>query len=72
MDSFENFFEDKLLDRSNFSSSLKGECISEIDYLCYIDVWNVLKMNAVGDYHDLYLKIDVLLLSLWIRSLTLF
>ena len=26
-------------------------------------MWNVFKMNTVGDYHDLYLKTDVLLLA---------
>ena len=28
-----------------------------------VDVWNVFKMNTIGDYHDLYLKADVLLLA---------
>ena len=35
---------------------------SEKGYL-YAIVWNVLKMNTMGDYHDLYLKTDVLLLA---------
>ena len=42
-------------------SSLKEECISEKDYLHAIDVWLMFKMNTMGDYHDLYLKTDVLL-----------
>ena len=33
------------------------------DYLHAIDVWNVFKMNTMGDYHDLYLNTDVLLLA---------
>ena len=45
-----------------FFSSLKDECIIEKDYLRAISVWNVFKINAMGDYHDLYLKTDVLLL----------
>ena len=32
------------------------------DYLRAADVWNVFKMNTIGDYHDLYLKTDALLL----------
>ena len=43
-------------DKSKFFSSLKDEYISEKDYLKAVDAWNVFKMNAMGDYHDLYLK----------------
>ena len=63
MNSFERFSEDKLPEKCNFLSFLQDECISEIDYLHAIDVWNVFKMNTVGDYHDIYLKTDVLLLA---------
>ena len=63
MDSFEKFSEDKLPDRCTFYSSLKDECISRKDYSHVINVWNVFKMNAMGDYHDLYLKRDVLVLA---------
>ena len=63
MDSFEKVSENKLPDRSKFFSSLKDECISEKDYVKTVDIWNVFKMNSMGDYHDLYLKTDVLLLA---------
>ena len=46
-----------------FFSSLKDECSSEKDYLHAITVWNVLKMNIMGDYHDHYLKTEVSLLA---------
>ena len=62
MNSFKSFFEDKLPDRCMFFSSLKDVCISEKDYLKVNNIWNVFKMNTMGDYHDLYLKTDVLLL----------
>ena len=52
MDSFEKFFENKC----EFFSSLKDKCISEKDYLKAVNVWNVFKMNTMGDYCDLYLK----------------
>ena len=58
-DGFEKFFEDKLPDKFGFVSSLKDRCISEKA----VNVWNVFKMNTKGDYHDLYLKTDVLLLA---------
>ena len=63
MDSFQNFSEDKLPDRCKFFSSVKNVCISEKYYLKANNIWNVFKMNTVGDYHDLYLKTDVLLLA---------
>ena len=63
MDSFEKFFDEKVPDRCEFFSSLKDECISEKDYSQAIDVWNVFRMNTMGDYHDFYLETDVFLLS---------
>ena len=63
MDSFKKFSEDKLPDRCEFFSSLKDECISEKDYSHAINVWNTFKMNTMGDYQNLYLKTDVLLLT---------
>ena len=63
MDSFETFSEDKLPDKSTFFSYLKEECISEKDYQRANDVWNAFKMKTMGDYHDLYLQTDVLLLA---------
>ena len=33
------------------------------DYLHPIDVWNMFKMKTMRDYHDIYLKTDVLFLA---------
>ena len=55
--------EDKLPDRSKFFGFLKIECISKKDYLHANNICSMFKMNAMGDYHDLYLKTDVLLLA---------
>ena len=63
MNSFEKFFEDKLPDKCKFFSSLKDKCISEKDYFKTVDVWNVFKMNTMGDCHGLYLNTDILLLA---------
>ena len=63
MDSFNKYSENKLPERCGFYSSLKDECISEKDYSQAINVWNVFKMNTIGNYHDLYLKIDILFLA---------
>ena len=32
-------------------------------YLHIINVWNTLKRKTMGDYHDIYLKTNVLLLA---------
>ena len=63
MDSFNKYSENKLPDWCGFYSSLKDECISEKDYSQAVNVWNVFKMNTIGNYHDLYLKIDILFLT---------
>ena len=63
MDSFKKFSENKLPDKCEFFSSLKDNCISEKYYSRAINVWNTFKTNTMGDYHDLYLKTDVLLLA---------
>ena len=47
----------------SFSVFLKDICIIEKHYLKANNVWNLFKMNKMGDYHDLYLKADVLLLA---------
>ena len=39
------------------------ECICEKDYFHTIDVWIMFKMNTKGEYQDLYLMTDVLLLA---------
>ena len=62
---FKKFFENKLRDKCKFFSSLKDDCSSEKDYSKAVDVWNMFKMNTMGDYHDLYLKTDVLLLAVF-------
>ena len=54
MESFKKFSKNKLPDRSKLFSSSKDECNSEKDYTKAVDIWNVFKMNTMGDYHDLY------------------
>ena len=60
---FKSFLTKKLRDRCKFYSSLKDECISEKVYLRAINVSNTSKRKAMGDYYDLYLKTNVLLLA---------
>ena len=62
-DSIKNFFDEELPDRCEFYSYLKDECTSEKYYLHAVNIWNILERKTMGDYHDLYLKTDVLLLA---------
>ncbi|RYA71283.1 hypothetical protein DD595_25365, partial [Enterobacter cloacae complex sp. 4DZ3-17B2] len=45
-----------------FNKSYECE-VSESDYVHARNVWNVLKCNTMGEYSDLYLKTDILLLA---------
>ena len=62
MNSFKGFFDDKL-PHCVIYSSLKDKCVSEKNYLHAVNVWNAFKIKTMGDYHDLYLKTDFLLLA---------
>ena len=63
MNSFKKFSEDKLPEKSKFFSSLKDEEISEKDFEKDKNIWNTFGMKTLEEYHDLYLKTDVLLLA---------
>ena len=61
-DSFKGFKEDRFPDIDCFFSSLKDCGISEKEYQRACDVWKVFGFKTLGQYHDLYLKTDALLL----------
>ena len=67
MNSFERFSEKKLPDKEYFYGSLKDgekldDHVSDKEYLRSKKLWNALNMKNMVDYHDHYLKKDVLLL----------
>ena len=62
MTNFEKFRE-KLRSKEKFYSSLTGKKISDKEYDQVFNVWNKFEMKTMKDYHDLYLKCDVLLLA---------
>lgn len=62
MHSFSRFKEDKLPSKGDFYSSLNDSSITDDEYKRANKVFN-LYCNNLGDYHDLYLKTEVLLLS---------
>ena len=63
MDSFKKFKRKKLPSKEQFYSILNDETISEADYQHAQKVWDTFNLKSMGDYHDLYLKSDVLLLA---------
>ena len=63
MDSFERFNETSLPPIKEFRSSLNDTTIKEDEYEHALKVWDYFKIKNLGEWHDLYLKLDVLLLS---------
>ena len=61
--SIEELSETQLPPKEEFYSKLNDECISDDDYQHAINVRNTFKCKTIRDYHDLYLKSDVLLLA---------
>ena len=55
--------ETKLPPKEAFYSKLTNEEIKDEDYLHANNVWNTFNCQTIQDYHDLYLKSDVLLLA---------
>ena len=62
MDSFDKFNE-KLPPKEEFHSILNDEHISDEDYKHAQNVWKTFKLKTMGEYHDLYLQSDILLLA---------
>ena len=61
MNGFEKFKEE-LPSKEKFYSFLTGKKINDNDYEHVLKVQNTFEMKTMKDYHDLYLKRDVLLL----------
>ena len=61
--SIEQLKETKLPPKEAFYSKLLNEEISDEDYQHALKVWNTFNCQTIQDYHDLYLKSDVLLLA---------
>lgn len=62
MDSMSKYDETVLPPQECFYSSLKCEHISDDDYKQAQLIWDLFSIKSLGEYTDLYLKIDVLLL----------
>jgi hypothetical protein len=63
MDSFEKFSEISLPPIKEFNSKLTNKGISIEDYEYAQTVWKAMNIKNMGEWHDLYLKTDVLILT---------
>ena len=63
MDSWERFNETSLPDKEAFYSNLNMEDITDVDYMHAKIVFRNLINKNLGDYHDLYVQSDRLLLA---------
>ena len=63
MDSFEKFDQTELATKDQFYSVLNDQHIMNDEYNHAKRVWKTFNIYTMGEYHDLYLKSDVLLLA---------
>ena len=63
MDSWKRFKEESLPDKESFYSELNKEGITDEDYAHAQKVWDTFKIKNLGEYHDLYVQSDTLLLA---------
>ena len=63
MDSFQKFNDTQLPIKKDFFSILYNQHITHEQYNHAQTVWNTFNLETMGDYHDLYLKSDTLLLA---------
>ena len=63
MDSWDKFNETSIPSKESFYCNLTMENISETDYRHANNAFKIFKLNNLGDYHDLYVQSDTLLLA---------
>ena len=63
MDDLSRFDEEQVPEKSSFYSNLNMEEISDIDYRHAEKVLNKFVIKNLGEYHDLYIQSDTLLLA---------
>ena len=63
MDSWKRFNETELPSKDKFYSALNLEDNSDDDYAHAINVWNTFNIDNLGEYHDLYVKLDTALIG---------
>ena len=63
MDGWDKFNETSIPNKESFYSNLTMENVTETDYIHANNVFKTFKLNNLGDYNDLYVQSDTLLLA---------
>ena len=63
MDNWERFSETSLPNKESFCSNLNMDNIEDIDYRHGNNVFKIFELKNLGEYHDLYIQSDTLLLA---------
>ena len=63
MDDYSKFYYEKLPSKEKFYNILSNKHITDEEYEHAKEVWNTFDIKDMGEYHDLYLVSDVLLLT---------
>ena len=63
MDSWKRFNETELPEKESFYNELNKEGITDEDYAHAQKVWKEFNITKLGEYHDLYVQSDTLLLA---------
>ena len=63
MDCFKKFYRTELPTKKQFYSILNGQHVTNGEYDYARKVWKTFDIKPMGEYHDLYLKSDVLSLA---------
>ena len=63
MDSWNKFNETRLPSKDQFYSNLYMSGVDDVEYEHACNIWKVFKIRNMGEYHDLYLKTDMILLA---------
>ena len=63
MNSFKKFEDNRLPKKEDFFSIMNNKHITDEEYQHAQNVWNKFGLTLMGEYHDLYLKSDILLLA---------
>ena len=63
IDGWDKFNEKIIPSKESFYSNLTLENITEVDFIHANNVFKTFELNILGDYHDLYVRSDTLLLA---------